>query len=193
MVVLLTGQGCEKAREFIAKQSAQSRSSSAKASFSGAVVQITDQDYDAFINQKNSLIVVSFTADWCGPCRQLSPVLERVSAEFGDSVKLGKVDVDNARNTAMRTGVRGIPDVRFFRNGNQVHRFTGAQPEAKIREDLTKFTSQAKSDDEEPGTLLQKLLPEKFSNAGDEPETEDEGPAIRPMPKDWLPPGIERK
>ncbi|MFU8893195.1 MAG: thioredoxin family protein [Luteolibacter sp.] len=188
-------QGCDKAREWIANKTDQGQAATASTSFTGPVTEVSEVNYDAFVSQKGHLVVVNFGADWCGPCRQLGPVLERVSLEFGDAVKLGKVDVDKARDVAMRSGVRSIPDVRFFRDGKQVHQFSGSQPEARIREDLKKFTNAektAKAAESEPESLLQRLLPGKEPDAKAE-TAEDEGPAIRPMEKDWLPPGIERR
>lgn len=194
--MLFMTQGCEKVRDLMPGKSGDSTKG---ASFNDSATELAEEDYEAFINQRGHLVVVNFGADWCGPCRQLGPVLERVSAEFGEAVKLRKVDVDKARSIAMRNGVRGIPDVRFFRDGKQVHQFSGAQPEARIRETFNNLMPKAPSKDltpkkdEKPESLVQRLLPKAQPEEKDEAATEDEGPSIRPMEKDWLPPGIERR
>jgi thioredoxin len=193
IALLLTAQGCEKVRNVIVEKAGETRQETSGKSFDSPVVELAEADYEAFINQKGHLILVNFGADWCGPCRQLGPVLERVSAEFGDAVKLGKVDVDKARNVAMRNGVRGIPDVRFFRDGKQVHQFSGAQQEARIRETLKKLTEDIAPEEKQSESLIQKLNPLKQNEEKTKSEEEEKEPTIRPMEKDWLPPGIERR
>lgn len=191
--MMLLSQGCDKVRGIMTERSGQGANKSGSASFSGPVVLLAEEDYPSFVNQKDILVVVNFGAAWCGPCRQLGPVLERVSSEFGDAVMLGKVDVDEARSVAMRNGVRSIPDVRFFRDGKLVHQFTGAQPESRIRETIQMLAEKAEDDDSQPESLIQRILPQRETDEKTESETEEKGPAIRPMEKDWLPPGIERR
>jgi len=191
--LLFVTPGCDKVRNMIADSLGKSGNQASAATFVGPVTELADADYDAFINQKDLLVVVNFGATWCGPCRQLGPVLERVSLEFGDAVKLGKVDVDRARSAAMRNGVRSIPDVRFFWNGKQVHQFSGAQPENRIRETLEKLTTEAETEERKPESLIQRLLPDSLTEKQDQEPAEKKEPSIRPMEKDWLPPGIERR
>jgi putative thioredoxin len=79
-------------------------------------------------------VLVDFWAEWCQPCRILKPVLEKLAAEYGGRFLLAKVDSDHNQELAQRYGVRGIPAVKAFVNGELVDEFTGAQPEGQVRE-----------------------------------------------------------
>jgi len=138
---------------------------------------LSASEFDAFIATPGKLVIVDFHAEWCGPCKQLGPVLEKVSAEFENEVVLGKVDVDQAGDLPGRLGVSSIPDVRLYRDGVMVERFVGAIPEAQVRERVNRHTF----------GLGAPPVPVKEGQEG-QPE-----PTIRPMEKDWLPPGIERE
>ena len=92
-------------------------------------------------------VLVDFWAEWCAPCRMIGPILEKLAEENKDSWELAKVDTDKNQEVAVRYGVRGIPNVKLFRNGEVINEFTGALPEPAIKDWLkksipSKFTDQ---------------------------------------------------
>ena len=82
--------------------------------------------------QEDKLLVVDFYATWCGPCIKLSPTLDEVSEELGEQVNIVKVDVDESEDLAMDYGIRSVPTVLFFKNGQQVDKLVGALPKSEI-------------------------------------------------------------
>ena len=98
----------------------------------GKILTLTDADFDTQVKAQ-SLIVVDFWAEWCGPCRMVAPVLEELANEYSDRLAVGKVNVDENRQTASRFGVRSIPTLMFFRDGARVDQVIGAHPKATIK------------------------------------------------------------
>ena len=98
-----------------------------------STVAVTDATFDAEVKNSDIPVVVDFWAEWCGPCKQIGPALEELAAEFGGKVKIAKVDVDNNPNSAAAMGVRGIPALFIFKDGQVVSHRAGAAPKAALQ------------------------------------------------------------
>lgn len=98
------------------------------------VVDATDADFDAVADSSKVTVLVDLWAPWCGPCRQLSPMLEKLAAERAGSLKLVKVNVDDNPRTQARFGVQAIPTLLLFSGGKEVGVQRGALPLAALRQ-----------------------------------------------------------
>lgn len=91
-------------------------------------LQITDASFDEVVLKSDKPVLVDFWATWCGPCRMLGPVIEELATEYEGRVVVGKVDVDNNQEFAGKYGIRNIPTVLVFQNGEVVGRQVGVAP-----------------------------------------------------------------
>ena len=98
-----------------------------------STVAVTDATFDAEVRNSDIPVVVDFWAEWCGPCKQIGPVLEELSSEMEGKVKIAKVDVDSNPNTAASMGVRGIPALFIFKDGAVISNRAGAAPKAALQ------------------------------------------------------------
>lgn len=98
-----------------------------------ATVAATDATFDAIVKDSNLPVVVDFWAEWCGPCKQIGPSLEELSTEMEGKIKVVKVDVDSNPSAAAALGVRGIPALFLFKDGQVISNKTGAAPKAALK------------------------------------------------------------
>ncbi|WP_422048500.1 thioredoxin [Shimia sp.] len=98
-----------------------------------ATVAVTDATFDEEVKNADVPVVVDFWAEWCGPCKQIGPALEELAAELDGKVKITKVDVDSNPNAAAALGVRGIPALFIFKDGQVISNRAGAAPKAALQ------------------------------------------------------------
>lgn len=95
-------------------------------------IEITNENFDSLLSE-NEKVVVDFWAQWCGPCRTLGPIIDSLSEETEDAV-IGKINVDENRELAVKYGIRGIPTIMFFKNGELVERTSGVKTKSELSE-----------------------------------------------------------
>ena len=98
-----------------------------------ATVSVTDATFDTEVRNSPVPVVVDFWAEWCGPCRMIGPALEELSEQYGGRLKVAKVNVDENPDTAAKLGVRGIPALFVFKDGQVVSNRAGAAPKAALQ------------------------------------------------------------
>ena len=99
---------------------------------------ITEANFEKEVLQAAGPVMIDFWAVWCGPCKVLSPIVEELGKDYSGKLKVGKVNVDENNNLAMRYGVMSIPTLKFFKNGKVVGELIGAAPKATIEAELKK-------------------------------------------------------
>ena len=97
-------------------------------------MELTDDNFDTEVLQANEPVLVDFWAEWCQPCRMLSPTIDELATDFAGRAKVGKLDTDGNRQVAMKYGVNSIPTVMIFKGGEMTKKFVGITPMESIQE-----------------------------------------------------------
>ncbi|HED07964.1 MAG TPA: thioredoxin [Ignavibacteria bacterium] len=99
-------------------------------------LEITDENFESEVLNSDLPVLIDFWAAWCGPCRMIAPLVEELAGEYEGKIKIGKLDVDNNQQTAIKYGVRSIPTLLVFKNGEVKDTIIGAVPKSQISQKL---------------------------------------------------------
>lgn len=99
-------------------------------------MHFTDANFETEVLKAKNLVLVDFFAEWCGPCKMMSPAVDELAKQYKAKAKIGKIDVDESSQVAGRYGVMSIPTIIFFKNGEEVDRVVGFQPKEALEEKI---------------------------------------------------------
>ena len=103
---------------------------------SDKIIQLTDDSFDTDVINASGLVLVDFWAEWCGPCKMIAPILNDVADEYEGKVSIGKLNIDQNTETPPKYGIRGIPTLLLFKEGNIVDTKVGALSKTQLKEFL---------------------------------------------------------
>lgn len=98
----------------------------------GSVIELSEATFDSSVLKSDKPVLVDFWAVWCGPCRQVAPIVEALAAKWGEKATVGKLNVDDHAAVAERYGIMSIPTLMLFKNGQVVERVVGVSPQAAL-------------------------------------------------------------
>jgi len=104
-----------------------------------SATDVTDANFEELVINSGETIMVDFWAEWCGPCRQVGPILDQIAAENSDKIKIVKLNVDDNPQMAMKYQITSIPAMKVFKGGEVVKTVIGAKPKPAIEADLAEF------------------------------------------------------
>ncbi len=104
----------------------------------GNLVEFTDANFEAEVLKSELPVLVDFWAPWCGPCRMIAPSVEALATEYAGKAKIGKLNTDENEDVSAKYGIRSIPTLLVFKNGEVVNQLVGALPKEKIAEQLSR-------------------------------------------------------
>ena len=99
----------------------------------GNILELTDDTFSSEVLESDETVLVDFWAEWCQPCKMLSPTVEELAGDFEDQILVGKLNVDDNPNTATTYGIRGIPTLLFIKGGQVVQQVVGVKSKAEIK------------------------------------------------------------
>ncbi len=99
-------------------------------------LELTDSNFEELVVKADKPVLVDFWAEWCGPCRMVGPIVAEIADDYTDKVVVGKLDVDSNPEVSMKYGIRNIPTILFFKNGEIVDKQVGAVPKSVLTEKL---------------------------------------------------------
>ncbi len=100
------------------------------------LIEFTDDNFDTEVLKSDLPVLVDFWAEWCGPCKMITPIIEEISSDYAGKIKVGKVNVDFNNQVAMQYGIRGIPALLVFKGGSVANQIVGAVPKNNITQIL---------------------------------------------------------